>query len=111
VTEPQTNTVELDAELAKRAGWEAERRGITLKEFVDLALRRFLASEEQRMTREAQRRRAAAERARGMLADGSRRRVTDELVAERRAEARAENREEDMRRHRPTHHRGTRGKP
>ena len=32
--------------LAERARREAERRGITLKEFVDDALRRFLASEE-----------------------------------------------------------------
>ncbi|HET6571928.1 MAG TPA: hypothetical protein VFG58_10630 [Solirubrobacterales bacterium] len=96
MTGPQTNTVELDAELAERARREAERRGITLKEFVDHALRRFLASEEQRATREAQRRRAAAEQARGMLADGSRRRATDELIAERRAEARAENREDDV---------------
>jgi hypothetical protein len=107
VAGPQTNTVELDAELAERARREAERRGITLTEFVDHALRRFLASEEQRKAGEAERRRAAAERARGMLADGSRRRVTDELVAERRTEARAEDREEDTCRHRPTHHRGT----
>jgi hypothetical protein len=48
VTEPQTNTVEVDAELVKRARREAERRGITLKELVDHALRRFLASEERK---------------------------------------------------------------
>lgn len=48
MTESQTNTVELDAELAKRARREAERRGITLKELVDHALRRFLANDERR---------------------------------------------------------------
>jgi hypothetical protein len=67
---------------------------------VDHALRRFLASEEQRANREAQKRRTAAERTRGMLADGSRRRATDVLIAERRAEAQAEDREDADRRHR-----------
>jgi hypothetical protein len=46
VAESKTKTVELDAELAGRARREAERRGITLKELVEHALRRFLASEE-----------------------------------------------------------------
>lgn len=46
MAESQTTTVEVDPVLAERARREAERRGITLKEFVDDALRRFLASEE-----------------------------------------------------------------
>lgn len=46
MAESQTTTVEVDPVLAERAKREAERRGITLKEFVDDALRRFLASEE-----------------------------------------------------------------
>ena len=127
VTTQQTNTVEVDAELTKRAAREAERRGITLKEFVDHALRRFLASEERSpkgraprprlrlgrsadglnavdianepIARAAEHRQAAAEQARGMLADGSGRSSADGLIAERREEAWAEDREEESRQH------------
>jgi hypothetical protein len=127
MTRPQTETVELDADLAQRARREAERRGITLKELVEHALRRFLANEERTsparrpqprlglgrstdglsaaevtaepVAREVERRRAAAERARGMLADGSGR-TADELIAERREEARSEDREDEARRRR-----------
>lgn len=47
-----------------------------------------------------ERRRAAAERARGMLGRDPSRSFSDELIAERRAEARAEDREEEARRRR-----------
>ena len=125
MTDPQTNTVELDAELVRRAGREAERRGITLKEFVDHALRRFLASEARRpktrtprprlglgrltdglsavdianepIARAVEHRRAAAEQARGMLSDDSGPSTADELIGGRREEARAEEREEEAR--------------
>lgn len=128
VAEPQTKTVDLDAELAERARREAERRGITLKELVEHALRRFLASEERTpparkprprlglgrstdglsaaeiatepVAREVERRPAAAERVRGMFADGSGHSMADELIAERREEARAEDHEDEARRHR-----------
>lgn len=46
MTRPQTETVELDADLAQRAEREAERRGITLTQLVEDALRHFLAREE-----------------------------------------------------------------
>lgn len=49
---------------------------------------------------EVERRRAAAERARGMLGRDRSRSLSDELIAERRAEARAEDREEEARRRR-----------
>lgn len=122
MAEPQTTTVEIDPALFRRARREAERRGITLKEFVDDALRRFLASEERRPRGQAPRprlalgrstdglsaadiagepvapaveyRRAAAEQARGMLSDDSGRSAADELIAERREEAWAEDRED-----------------
>lgn len=44
---PQTETVELNANLVERAQREADKRGITLKQFVDDALERWLAREEQ----------------------------------------------------------------
>jgi len=47
---------------------------------------------------EIERRRAAAERARGMLGHDPSGSHSDELIAERRAEARAENREDEARR-------------
>lgn|GEM_PF-1399303 len=47
-----------------------------------------------------ERRRAAAERARGMLGRDPSRSCSDELIAERRAEARADDREEEARRRR-----------
>lgn len=128
MTESQTTTVEIDAELLKRAKREAKRRGITLKEFVDEALGRFLATQDrgskgrapgprrglgrstdglsatdvasEPVAREVEHRRATAERMRGMLADGSDRSAADELIAERREEARAEDREDEERRHR-----------
>lgn len=46
---------------------------------------------------EVERRRAAAERARGMLGRDPSRSFSDELIAERRVEARAEDREEEAR--------------
>lgn len=123
----QTTTVEVDPELLKLARQAAERRGITLKEFVDHALRRFLASEELRpkgrtpqprlglgratdglsaadiasesVAREVEHRRAAAESMRGMFADGSGHSAADELIAERRQEARVEDREDEARQH------------
>lgn len=49
---------------------------------------------------EVERRRAAAERARGMLGRDPSRSFSDELIAERRAEARAEDRDEEARRRR-----------
>jgi hypothetical protein len=49
---------------------------------------------------EIERRRAAAERARGMLGRDPSRSFSDELIAERRAEALAEEREEEARRRR-----------
>jgi hypothetical protein len=49
---------------------------------------------------EVERRRAAAERMRGMLGRDPSRSVVDELIADRRAEARAEDREDEARRHR-----------
>jgi hypothetical protein len=45
VASVQTETVELDADLVKRAGREADKRGVTLKQLVDVALERRLASE------------------------------------------------------------------
>jgi hypothetical protein len=47
---------------------------------------------------EIERRRAAAERARGMLGHDPSRSFSDELIAERRAEARAEDHEDEARR-------------
>lgn len=44
---PQTKTVELDTSLIERAQHEADKRGITLKQFVDDALERWLARDEQ----------------------------------------------------------------
>lgn len=41
----QTETVELDAELAQHARWEAERMGITLRQFVADTLRCKLADD------------------------------------------------------------------
>lgn len=49
---------------------------------------------------DAVRRRAVAEAARGMLGRDQRRSFTDELIAERRAEARAEDREDEARQRR-----------
>lgn len=49
---------------------------------------------------EVERRRAAAERARGMLGHDPSRAFSDELIAGRRAEARAEDREDEARRRR-----------
>jgi hypothetical protein len=49
---------------------------------------------------EIERRRAAAEHARGMLCHDPSRSFSDELIAERRAEARAEDREDEVRRRR-----------
>lgn len=46
MTQPQTETVELDADLARRAEREAEKRGITLTQLVEDALRHFLARED-----------------------------------------------------------------
>lgn len=43
--QPQTETVELDADLMRRARREAERRGITLRQLVEDALRQWLARE------------------------------------------------------------------
>lgn len=51
VAAPQTETVELDANFVERAQREAVKRGITLKQFVDDALRRWLANEEQALHR------------------------------------------------------------
>lgn len=47
MTRPQTGTVELDADLARRARREAERRGITLRQLVEDAIRRELGDEPQ----------------------------------------------------------------
>lgn len=47
VTRPQTETVELDADLARRARQEAARRGITLRQLVEDAVERELADEPQ----------------------------------------------------------------
>jgi hypothetical protein len=47
VATPQTETVELTADLVERAQREADKRGITLKQFVDDALERWLTREEQ----------------------------------------------------------------
>jgi hypothetical protein len=44
VVKSQTETVELDAELAQRATREAEGKGITLRQFVAEALERELTS-------------------------------------------------------------------
>lgn len=44
VVAPQTETVELNADLIERAQREADKRGITLKQFVDDALKRWLAT-------------------------------------------------------------------
>jgi hypothetical protein len=53
---------------------------------------------------ERERRRAAADRMRGILADvAPGRSLVDELIAERRAEARAEDREDDERRRKRVH--------
>lgn len=53
---------------------------------------------------ERERRRAAAERMRGIFADvAPGRSLADELIAERRAEARAEDREDDERRRKRVH--------
>lgn len=41
----QTETVELDADLVECAQREADKRGVTLKQLVDDALKRRLASE------------------------------------------------------------------
>lgn len=49
---------------------------------------------------EIERRRAAAESVRGMLGRDPERAFSDELIAERRAEARAEDREDEARRRR-----------
>lgn len=49
---------------------------------------------------EIEQRRAAAERARGMLGRDPSRSFSDELIAERRVEARAEDREDETRRRR-----------
>lgn len=102
MSESQTTTVELDPELAERARREAERRGITLGELVEQALRRFLAAEVamEPTAHEVERRRAAAERMRGMFADDSGRSMADELIADRRAEVRAEDREDEIRQRR-----------
>jgi hypothetical protein len=51
VATPQTETVELNADLVERAQREADKRGITLKQFVDDALERWLAREEQALHR------------------------------------------------------------
>lgn len=48
----------------------------------------------------SERRRAAAERARGMLGRDPSRSASDVLIADRRAEARAEDREDEARRRR-----------
>jgi hypothetical protein len=54
---------------------------------------------------EVERRREAAERLRGLFADvAPGRSMADELIAERRAEARAEDREDEARRRRRTGH-------
>ena len=47
VPAPQTETVELDADLVERAQQEADKRGITLKQLVDDAIRRKLVSDKQ----------------------------------------------------------------
>jgi cytidylate kinase len=44
---PRTETVELDADLARRARREAERRGITLRQLAEDLIRRELADEPQ----------------------------------------------------------------
>lgn len=44
---PQTETVGLDADLARRARREAERRGITVRQLVEDAIKRELADERQ----------------------------------------------------------------
>jgi hypothetical protein len=54
---------------------------------------------------EVERRRGAAERLRGLFADvAPGRSMADDLIAERRAEARAEDREDEARRRRRTGH-------
>lgn len=96
VVAPQTETVALDATLVERAQREADKRRITLKQLVDDALERRLASEGQ-----VERRRAAGERLRGLFADANQdRSATDELIADRRAEARAEDCENEARQRR-----------
>ena len=50
---PQTKTVELDADLVERAKREADKRGITLKQLVDEALKRWLANNEPVVARNA----------------------------------------------------------
>lgn len=52
VVAPQTETVELNADLVERAQREADKRGITLRQFVDDALKRWLANEEQALHRQ-----------------------------------------------------------
>jgi len=47
VTRPRIETVELDADLVRRAEREAERRGITLTQLVEDAIKRELADEPQ----------------------------------------------------------------
>lgn len=125
---PQTEAVELDADLARRARREAERRSTALRQLVEDALRHFLAREERESQSQAaqpglgigratdglsaaktateppdaevKRRRAAAERMRGMFAAESGGSTADALIADRRAEVRAEDHEEDARRQR-----------
>lgn len=53
VVAPQTETVKLNADLVERAQREADKRGITLKQFVDNALKRWLANEEQALHRQS----------------------------------------------------------
>lgn len=53
VVEPQTKTVELDADLVERAQREADKRGVTLKQLIDEALKRWLANNEPVVARDA----------------------------------------------------------
>lgn len=128
MSEPQTETVELDGDLVRRARREAERRGVTLGQLVEYALKRMLAREERAPSGpaprprlglgssidglsaaetaaeppdvEVERRRAAAERMRGMFANESGRSMVDAMIADRRAEARVEDHKEEARRQR-----------
>jgi hypothetical protein len=92
--------------LVDRAQREADKRGIALKQLVDDALERKLTGEGThgrarwlRLGSEVERRSGAAERLRGLFADvAPDKNMADELIAERRAEAHAEDRADEIRR-------------
>jgi hypothetical protein len=117
---PKTKPIEIDAVLLERVSQAAAERNVAVRRVVERALERELGRDETqppfplvgaftagrsdlsaRTSDDAfERRRTAAERARGMLGRDASRSFSDELLAERRADARVEDREDEARRRR-----------